>query len=172
MEKIDNNNNENDNTEINDPNISFMLDMIHETKELDLSHITLEDIPNLILKIMRISEDLEDENEGTILTGSQKKDLVIKTIVFLLDESDITGSLEPILLPMLPTMIDNLIDVDKGNIIISRKIRDRMNIFSENGDTYITFKQFMKSVFFGYLGMMITKEAYEYYCNYFYQDTK
>ena len=61
------------------------------------------------------------------LTGQQKKKLIIDALLLVLDETD-SGSLEafePLVKIMIPTVVDNLIDVEKGKIKLNKGIRSR-----------------------------------------------
>ena len=59
------------------------------------------------------------------MTGQQKKNLIIEAILLLLDETD-SGyyeKFEPIVKLMIPTVIDNMIDIEKGKIKLNKKVR-------------------------------------------------
>lgn len=59
------------------------------------------------------------------LTGQQKKKLIIDSILLVIDETD-SGSMEkyePLIKIMIPTVIDNLIDVEKGKIKLNKQIK-------------------------------------------------
>ena len=63
------------------------------------------------------------------LTGQQKKKLIIDSLLVVLDETD-SGSLEvfePLIKTMIPTVVDNLIDVEKGKIRLNKKSRSCVN---------------------------------------------
>ena len=61
------------------------------------------------------------------LTGQQKKKLIIDALLLVLDETDsgILESFEPLIKVMIPTVVDNLIDVEKGKIKLNKGIRKR-----------------------------------------------
>lgn len=61
------------------------------------------------------------------LTGQQKKKLIIDSLLLVLDETDsgILESFEPLIKVMIPTVVDNLIDVEKGKIKLNKGIRKR-----------------------------------------------
>ena len=61
------------------------------------------------------------------MTGQQKKKLIIDALLLVLDETDsgILESFEPLIKVMIPTVVDNLIDVEKGKIKLNKGIRKR-----------------------------------------------
>jgi hypothetical protein len=61
------------------------------------------------------------------LTGQQKKKLIVDALLLVLDETDsgILESFEPLIKNMIPTVVDNLIDVEKGKIKLNKGIRKR-----------------------------------------------
>jgi hypothetical protein len=61
------------------------------------------------------------------LTGQQKKKLIIDALLLVLDETDsgVLESFEPLIKVMIPTVVDNLIDVEKGKIKLNKGIRKR-----------------------------------------------
>ena len=61
------------------------------------------------------------------LTGQQKKKLIVDALLLVLDETD-SGPLEAfesLVKVMIPTVVDNLIDVEKGKIKLNKGIRSR-----------------------------------------------
>ena len=59
------------------------------------------------------------------MNGRQKKKMVVDALILLLDETD-SGEYEKyehILKYMLPTLIDGLIDVEKGKISINKRLK-------------------------------------------------
>jgi hypothetical protein len=61
------------------------------------------------------------------LTGQQKKKLIIDGLLLVLDETDSVAleSFEPLIKVMIPTVVDNLIDVEKGKIKLNKGIITR-----------------------------------------------
>jgi len=59
------------------------------------------------------------------LTGQQKKKLIIDSLLLVLDETDsgILENFEPLIKVMIPTVVDNLIDVEKGKIKLNKGVR-------------------------------------------------
>ena len=55
----------------------------------------------------------------------QKKKLIIDALLLVLDETDsgILENFEPLIKIMIPTVVDNLIDVEKGKIKLNKGIR-------------------------------------------------
>ena len=60
------------------------------------------------------------------LTGQQKKKLIIDALLLVLDETDsgILESFEPLIKVMIPTVVDNLIDVEKGKIKLIKELEN------------------------------------------------
>lgn len=69
-------------------------------------------LPEVIIDAMKIVERIGK------LTGNQKKRAVIGVIVELVDSWNIGGSMEPVLLSMIPAMIDTFVVADKGKLHI------------------------------------------------------
>ena len=67
---------------------------------------------------------------GTLksVPGETKKKMAINSIIRFVDVTDMTGDLEPVVLKVLPRMIDSLISVDKHNLVINPKAK---GIFSK-----------------------------------------
>jgi hypothetical protein len=76
----------------------------------------LENIPELVIQTMRIAQKM------THLTGIQKKTAVTKAIVLCIDRSDVAGPFEGILLQLVPKLCDAFIKVDKGQLVINKKL--------------------------------------------------
>ena len=58
---------------------------------------------------------MESVEKFTILNGYQKKEAVKTVIAVLVDESDIAGELEPVVLRLIPILIDNFIEIKDGS---------------------------------------------------------
>lgn len=101
-----------------DPDVKNVSEIINEM--YDMEEIKLENIPTLVVDIMKIVEGYNT------LSGIEKKRLVIDTIKKIIDISNVTGTLEPIVLMMVDSMIDKIIDVDRGNIVINGKYKDNL----------------------------------------------
>lgn len=78
--------------------------------------ITFENLPDVLIECMKFVSDSRE------LSGPEKKRVVIATVVDLVDASDLAGSLEPVVLHMLPHMIDKLIAVEKKQISINPSV--------------------------------------------------
>ena len=57
------------------------------------------------------------------LTGSEKKEIVTEVLILMVDElpSDDIEELKPLLTTMIPVLINNIVDMKKGNIKINLK---------------------------------------------------
>lgn len=77
----------------------------NKTKEEALSLAT---VSSLLIELMEFVEKF------SLLSGFQKKEAVKTAISVLVDESNITGELEPIVLRMIPVLIDNFIKIKDG----------------------------------------------------------
>lgn len=82
---------------------------------LKLNTITFSDLPELIVKVMKFVEKFNK------LDGLHKKNLVIDIVKKTVDDSDVFGSWETVILPMIGPMIDQIISVDKKEIKINQK---------------------------------------------------
>lgn len=59
-----------------------------------------------------------------LLTGLEKRSLVIEILKLIIDKTDLPGDdelLDPILKQFIPSIIDTLIEVDKRNIKLNKK---------------------------------------------------
>ena len=89
-------------------------DDLKETFPNGIDYDTMVDAIVLAVKI--ISADRKTP-------GQQKKKLVVQAIHLLVDETD-AGALEildPVIKSMAPTLVDNLIDVEKGKIRLNKR---------------------------------------------------
>lgn len=77
---------------------------------------TIALVPDIVTTSMRIVDRIAD------LRGEDKKEVVIRVVVRLVDESDTTGALEPLVLPMIPPLIEMILSIDKGALQI--KVRE------------------------------------------------
>lgn len=89
----------------------------HDTVEYDF---TYAEIPTLVIKAMKHVQSFKG------MKGEQKKALVIEVVTRLIDESDVCGPMEPVILSVIPTMIDSIVSVDKGQLRIKPKLMDKM----------------------------------------------
>jgi hypothetical protein len=79
----------------------------------------MDKIPTIIIHSMEIVEKFSN------LVGYQKKELVVNVVTKVLDESDIAGDFEPLILQMVPVLIDQFVEVDQGKLKINTKLRKR-----------------------------------------------
>ena len=66
------------------------------------------------------------------LNGPMKKELVIQCVRTIVDETNIAGSYESFILPLLPDLIDKIVYVDHGKLKINTSIRSRLHSFIKN----------------------------------------
>ncbi len=97
----------------NDDMKELITNIIKETVNIKNIH----DLPEIIIQTMILVEKYSQLNkiEGD---GSVKKELVISCVLKVLDDSDVFGSYENVILPMIPILIDKFMDIENGNINI------------------------------------------------------
>lgn len=103
---------------INDNKIMSLIDttIIVIKKLINCNKLTMETLPDLIIICMEVVENIKHIN------GNDKKKVTIGLIVRVIDDSNVTGMMEPFILRMLPGMIDNIIKVDKGKLHIDKSL--------------------------------------------------
>lgn len=99
-----------------DPDVDeVVLDIVTKLKSFaDFKDFKLGQLPDLVIKAMEIVEDFRG------LSGKGKKQLVIKSVAMIIDESDVTGPVEPFVLMVVPPLIDDLIAVDAGKMKVNK----------------------------------------------------
>ena len=99
-----------------------------------LKDIILEAFPNgfdhnnIMETVVRSIQYLKRKQRK--LTGQQKKKLVVDALLLVLDETN-SGSLEvfePLVKNMIPTVVDNLIDVEKGKIKLNKRKKSCLSL--------------------------------------------
>lgn len=78
---------------------------------------SLENLTSMLVRTMQLVGSMKNK------TGLEKKTVVIACIREVVDRSDVTGELEPIILNVLPPLIDNLIAVDNNQLVINPKVK-------------------------------------------------
>lgn len=91
-------------------------ELVSELKK-DKPKISYGNIPKLVIQAMTAVENYK------ALSGEEKKDLVVKTITLLIDESDLMDGF----LPIIPALIENFLEVNNGEVVIKKKNRDKDN---------------------------------------------
>lgn len=76
-----------------------------------------EDIPQNVAKCMEIAQSMSH------LSGEEKQAAVTKAIQMAIDNSDVAGPLEGVIIEMVPFLIDAILDVDKGKLVINKRLR-------------------------------------------------
>ena len=80
-----------------------------------------EDIPRNVALCMEIAQAMSH------LSGEEKQAAVTKAIQMGIDESDVAGPLEGVIIEIVPTLIDAILDVDKGKLVINKRLRNRFS---------------------------------------------
>lgn len=95
-----------------------IVNIIHEFKELFKGDITIHNIMDAVVKMMQIVGKLNK------LRGADKKFLVNSVIIYMIKNNDkIDDILEQILIHVVPSVIDSLINVENDAIVINPKIK-------------------------------------------------
>lgn len=115
----------------------YFLVELNKMIELDETYVNLD----LVDKLLALFRQPTFDNLTSILIytlqflgtlkgipGTTKKKMAINSIIRFVDATDMTGDLEPVVLRVLPTMIDNLISVDNQKLVINPKAK---NIFGK-----------------------------------------
>lgn len=101
---------------------------------IKLKEVIMETFPhgfdhdNLMEAVIRAMRHLARKHRR--LTGQQKKKLIVDALLLVLDETN-SGALEvfePLVKSMIPTVVDNLIDVEKGKIKLNKKGRSCLSM--------------------------------------------
>lgn len=80
--------------------------------------VTLQNLMPLVIELMQIVSRIPH------MMGAQKKELVIDTLKYIVDETD-AGSWErfdSIIKELIPVVIDNVIEIQKGKLVVSKKL--------------------------------------------------
>ena len=93
--------------------------ILEEIDKLDISSFDVSKFPYLVRKVIEIVDKVET------LSGSEKKELVIKIVTALIDKTDIMDSM----LPMVPVMIDQFFEVNNGKLELSSKVKKNCGCF-------------------------------------------
>lgn len=78
---------------------------------------TLETSTDMIILCMRAAATYQK------LPGRCKKAAVTHAIVTFVDEENMTGVLEPVVLHVLPKLIDRLVEIDNQELVINPKVK-------------------------------------------------
>ena len=101
---------------------------------IKLKEVIMETFPhgfdhdNLMEAVIRAMRHLARKHRR--LTGQQKKKLIVDALLLVLDETN-SGALEvfePLVKSMIPTVVDNLVDVEKGKIKLNKKGRSCLSM--------------------------------------------
>ena len=98
-----------------------------ETLKPLLEELSVENIMKIIPELIKHVELYKD------FTGEQKKSMVINMLKHLIDITDGPGNddlFDPILKRMVPSIIDTLVEVDKGKVKLTGKKLSKLPIFT------------------------------------------
>ena len=83
---------------------------------------SLSDVPGLVVAAMEHAENIKK------MKGIEKKNLVIYIVQTIIDESDVFGAAEGIILPMVGPMIDRLVEADDGKLKINSNLKAHVKL--------------------------------------------
>lgn len=78
---------------------------------------SLENLTSMLVRTMQLVGSMKGK------TGLEKKTIVVACIREVVDRSDVMGELEPFILEVLPTLIDNLVAIDKNRLVINPRVK-------------------------------------------------
>lgn len=87
-----------------------------QAQALHHGSLTYAMVPEVVTKFMEIAQSMSH------LTGEEKKRVVVGSIKMCIDDS-FDGHMEAILLQLVPSLVDSIIDVDRGHIVIDKRLR-------------------------------------------------
>jgi len=84
----------------------------YKYKGINMSNVTI-----VLIALMTEASKFER------LTGAEKKEIVTEVLIYMVDElpSEDVEELKPLLSTMIPVLINNIVDMKKGNIKLSLK---------------------------------------------------
>ena len=85
-----------------------------------IGSITIEQIPAALKVGIEVMESVKG------LSGLEKKERLTQAIVYTVDRSNVTGSLEPMVLRMIPFMIDALVEVSDKGLRVNKRAKRGM----------------------------------------------
>lgn len=77
----------------------------------------MENLAQMLMYSMKFAGGLKDKS------GVRKKHIVMASILKVVDDTDMAGELEPVVMLMLPDLIDNLVAVDKNKLVINPRAK-------------------------------------------------
>lgn len=78
---------------------------------------SLENITSMLVRAMQLAGSLKGK------TGLEKKTIVISSIREVVDRTNMAGDLEPLVLSVIPSIIDNIVAVDNNTMVINPKLK-------------------------------------------------
>lgn len=96
---------------------AILCDAITSVLKSDGEKVCFSNLPKLVASAMEVAQNMGD------LSGPEKKEAVTKAICMAIDRSDVAGPFEGAVLELVPRLCDTLIEVDKGRLVINKKLR-------------------------------------------------
>lgn len=77
----------------------------------------VSEIPDVLQICMQAAGDMKD------LSGQEKKEAVVRALQMGIDASDIAGPLEGVVLGLVPSLCDLIVDVENGQVVINKRLK-------------------------------------------------
>lgn len=94
-----------------------LADIVSSMLKSKKEKLGFSNIPGLVTRAMEVAQQMSE------LSGEEKKEAVTKAICLAIDRSDAAGPLEGAVLELVPKLCDAVIEVDKGKLVINKKLR-------------------------------------------------
>lgn len=91
-------------------------EVLYDSASLRNTDITYENAPDVVMQLMELVQAMRH------LRGEEKKQAVLGAVKLAID-ANFDGVAEDVLMKIIPSMIDRIIDVDNGKIVIDPRIR-------------------------------------------------
>lgn len=92
-------------------------DSIVEDLLVTFTKPSLENITSMLVRAMQLAGTFKGK------TGLEKKTIVVASIREVIDRTDMAGDLEPFVLSVVPSIIDNIVAVDNHRLVINPKLK-------------------------------------------------
>lgn len=88
-------------------------------------HVTMQNLMPIVIELMQIVSQIPD------MLGSHKKQLVIETLKYIVDETDAGAwdQFDGVIKEMIPVVIDNVIEIQKGKLVVNKKVTEVVGCF-------------------------------------------
>lgn len=94
--------------------------IINSITHFNYQEMSVSDIPKIVIEVMQIVEKIKG------ISGIEKKQLVVEIVTKMVDDSDLAGNSEKFILPLIPSLIDKLIEVDNGHLQINTSFKQNL----------------------------------------------